>query len=151
MILDNIKNSGKYLTFCPELKDAFDYLETVAENAELGRHEINADNYANVFSYVTESRDGALFENHFAYADVHFVIDGTEQIDVLSAEQCEPVRDYCATDDSALLKAAGNYSTLELKKGDFAVVFPGEAHRPGIAAGNRSGKVLKAVVKCKRL
>ena len=88
-----------------------------------------------------------MFENHFAYADVHFVIDGTEQIDVLSAEQCEPVRDYCAADDSALLKAAGNYSTLELRKGDFAVIFPGEAHRPGISTNGEAGKIRKYVAK----
>ena len=149
MIFDNIKNSGKYLTFCPELKKAFEFLETVTENVESGRYEIDADNYVNVFSYETKSRDDALFENHSLYADIHFVIEGTEQIDISSAEHCALVRDNYTSDDSALLTSDGHFSTLELRKGDFAVVFPGEAHRPGIETGNGRGKVLKAVVKCK--
>ncbi len=146
MIVDNIKNAGKYIKVCPALRAAFEVLGGMTEETQTGKHEIDARNFVNVFTYETEPREGAVFEDHRVYADIHFLISGEESIDVIDVEQTVLTADRYQSEDAALCQAEGGYSTLELHRGDFAVIFPGEAHRPGIAT-DKQREVKKAVAK----
>ena len=146
MIVDNIKNAHKYIGANPALRAAFEILSGMMEEMQAGRHDIDARNYVNVFSYESELREGAVFEDHRVYADIHFIISGEESIDVIDVDQTALTEDRYQSEDVALCQAESGYSTLNLHRGDFAVIFPGEAHRPGIATNNPE-EVKKAVAK----
>ena len=147
MIVDNIQNAHKYIVANPALRAAFEVLKRMTEGTEAGRYEIDARNYVNVFSYESNPRENEVFEDHRVYADIHFIILGEENIDVIDAEQTALTEDRYQSEDVALCRAESGYSILELHRGDFAVIFPGEAHRPGIAIDDRKEDVKKAVAK----
>ncbi len=149
MICDNLKNAGKYLAVWPMLREAFAFLGTLTEETPAGRYEIDGDHFVNVFSYESKPRSEGLFEDHRVYADVHFIVSGCECIDLTDVGKVAVEEDKYETEDAALGRTESGYSTLELHEGDFAVIFPGEAHRPGIMTGDRGETVRKAVVKIK--
>lgn len=101
------------------------------------------------FSEVTPSdEDGAgnkkLFEAHRKYIDLHYILEGTEQFGYANIDTLKPVNEYSEADDYLLLD--GEASRITLNKGDFAIVFPEDAHIPAMGYPN-SKKVKRAVVK----
>ncbi|MGX8718570.1 MAG: YhcH/YjgK/YiaL family protein [Desulfovibrio sp.] len=102
--------------------------------------------YANVEEYAPRRREDALYEGHAAMADVQIVLEGDEFIDIfpLCGGEAEASRDdardlvfYACKPDAA--------ARIHLRPGLFALIMPGEAHMPCLAAG--SARVRKLVVK----
>lgn len=129
MIIDNVSNAKRYYASLPLLKKGFDKL-TELENAPCGKAEIDGENiYASVQECVSAEPEKCAFENHRRYIDVHYVIDGEERIDYLPKSVCEPTTDFDTENDYELLTANGEFQTVVLNKGDFAVLYPDEVHR----------------------
>ena len=101
---------------------------------------------ASVESYEPRSEAEARFESHDRMADIQTVLAGDEYIDVffLRGDEKESMRDeerdlvfYAEKPESA--------ARVHLTPGMFALVTPGEAHMPCVAA--HSSRVKKLVVK----
>ncbi len=101
---------------------------------------------ANIESYAPKRRDDALYEGHAAMADVQIVLEGDEYIDVfpLTGGEEEASRDD-ARDLVFYAEKPEASARIHLRPGLFALIMPGEAHMPCLAAG--SARVLKMVVK----
>ena len=81
------------------------------------------------FDVESSSDEGRLFERHRRYLDVFALVRGRERVDLAPSETMELREqrgDYwggvCETEQS-----------LTLRPGSFLILFPGDAHRPGMA------------------
>ncbi len=147
MIFDAFRNVGLYDGAVARLGEAIAYARSFDPRAEDGRYEIaGRDVYANVASYVTRDAREIPFEAHRDYIDVQILLAGDERLDLAAAEGLESLQGYSSEKDLALYKAPGRFSSVILVPGTFAVLWPHEAHRPGVAVGEVDD-VRKMVVK----
>ena len=74
---------------------------------EPGRHEIMGDEvFANVQELTTVPAGEKNYEAHRRYADIHYVISGTELIGVAPVAECAPVGEFSEADDFGLYTPA---------------------------------------------
>jgi YhcH/YjgK/YiaL family protein len=96
-----------------------------------GKYPIDGEN---VFAIVTEgpTKDTSQtkWEAHKIYQDIHFVIDGKEKIGIAPVASAVNIIPYDTAKDIGYYEAKGNY--YESDKNVFFIVFPQDAHRPGI-------------------
>lgn len=149
MILDKIQNANLYKGVHTGISKALEYLEnTKLSDLAPGRYDFEDDTfYVMVFEYETKNAEGNLLESHIKYIDVHYVVEGIEQIGVTTLVSQKPTKIYDTVNDYALFKE--QYDLIKLKKGMFAIFFPDDLHMPGIESSTVS-KVKKIVVKVKK-
>lgn len=150
MILANIKDAERYFALNPQFPTVFEFLKTLTEESREG---VVGDNYRVNFSgkFIETSDkmpDGSekSFEAHKDYIDIHYCITGSEGIGYADVQTLTPTTEYDKENDYFLL--SGDYQKVVLRKGDFCIVFPEDAHIP-MMAGDGDGKLLKAVAKVK--
>jgi len=145
MIKDTISNSKVYLGIHPGIDKA---LESIAKEEYLqwntGRHDIRKDE---IFCLIQEyqTRDEGRIEAHDKYIDIQVVIDGNERINYAERSALQADGDFDTDSDVGFFVEEGD--PVFLKKGDFAVFFPGDGHAPGMRAGEKPVQVRKAVYK----
>lgn len=148
MILDDLTHWRHYAAISPRFKPAFEYLSTFDAGTALGRHDIDADNvFALVQKYTTKPLEGAQFEAHRKYIDIQFVFSGRESIlwAPLSAMKTVNMA-FDVSQDAALYALVPEQTELHVGSGQFALLFPEDAHSPCRVWGAPSD-VHKVVVK----
>ena len=145
MVIDHLKNAALYLGMHPRMKDAFCYLQkTDFSKIEPGRYEIGgADLFALIQHYDPKPREKARWEAHRKYIDVQYVLSGSELFGYAPSERLNSVA-YDEAKDFHELKGDGDF--LHVPAGTFLILFPQDAHMPGIS-GTGSQPVKKIVVK----
>lgn len=150
MILANIKDAERYYALNPHFPEIFTFLKTLTEASNEGY--VGEDckvNFSGKFVDTADKMpDGAdkSFEAHKDYIDIHYCISGSEGIGYADVKTLTPTTEYDKENDYFLL--SGKYQKVVLRRGDFCIVFPEDAHIP-MMAGDGDGKVLKAVAKIK--
>lgn len=145
MIIDHIDNAAQYAATKPGIAAALDYLAaTDLGKLEPGRHELSNGLYAMVMDYETAAADQKQWEAHRKYIDVQFVASGSELMGYNEIGTLVPATDYDESGDAIMLTGKGDF--VRLTPGTFAVLFPRDAHMPGVTAGETS-TVRKVVVK----
>lgn len=146
MIIDSIENIANYTGLNGRIASALKYLaSTNFSKMSEGRYNIDGDDiYALVNVYKTKIPAEGKLEAHRKYADVQFVAEGCEQIGYSTLSGHNILRPY--DDEKDFILYQGDKSFIRIKKGMFAIFFPGELHMPGIAAEEESD-VKKVVVK----
>lgn len=148
MIHDRLENAARYEGLHHLLPSAFAYLRTLTpDNAP--REKIFLDErklFVVPFAQQGLTREASPLEAHARYADVHFLIEGSEEIGIKQTADCravkepfDPVRDLGFFGD-----APDNW--IALCPGDFLIVWPGQAHAPMVARGAFSKVVIKLLV-----
>ena len=148
MINDRISNSGKYSALNADFEKVFAFLAAIDGSTAAGRYDISDTAYVNVMEGDTKPRSEGRFESHDIYADVQYMVSGREVIDVCDAEGLDVTEDNPAG-DIKFLSEPGEYAQAYLGEGWFAVLYPGEAHRPMTAPDGIPMHVKKAVAKIK--
>lgn len=148
MILAKLKDARSYQGISPNLDRALQCLTPdFLSKLEAGRNEIDGDNvYCNRFSYETMPAEESLLEAHRHYIDIHVMLDGTERVEIASAEGLAP----CKSDDEHgeyLFHGQGHF-TFAITPGDFLVAFPSDAHKARVLEG-KPRIVSKVVFKVK--
>lgn len=145
MIVDTLDNAHLYRDLSPRIALAFDYLlGTDLVRAAAGLYEIEGMAvHAIVQEYVTRPPGHGAWEAHRRHIDLQYLVSGVErmgyaQLARLTPGAYDPARDFQA------LSGEGEYLTLGPR--DFMLLFPGDAHRPRMAAGEPA-PVRKVVVK----
>ena len=84
MIFGNIKNIEEFAYLEEKIKECFEYAKTHdLASYEKGSHEIDGERlFVNIVEYETTTPENRFWEAHKNYLDVHFMIHGTEQIDL---------------------------------------------------------------------
>ena len=95
----------------------------------------------------TKKMENCVFEGHEKHIDIHYVLDGEEIIGVTEKKSLVPNMEYNSEGDYTLYKTPNDkFSQVVLKKGDFALFFPEDAHMTCIAVDEPSF-VVKCVIK----
>ena len=148
MIIDSIENSILYDGLGTGINTALNYLkETNFEKLEIGRYELDGtDVYATVSHYKTKPINEGKWEAHIKYIDVQFIASGTEIIGYSFLKNMKSKTDYNLEKDVQFFEGEGQWAKVE--KAMFVILFPSDAHMPGIAIAE-PGDVIKVVVKVK--
>ena len=145
MIHDTLDHLFRYEGMHPGVLRGLKFLaETDFSALPDGRAEIDGDNvFANVMTVDTKPMNDTP-EAHRKYIDIQYLISGREHIDVGPLEaMTEEVK---ANPQGDIWFYHGPMDRVTIGDGRFAVLFPGDAHAPGIAA-EKPETVRKVVVK----
>lgn len=154
MVIDTLRNAGRYTSLHPEFARAFDFLAradwaaltagSVSRERHSVRHAIDGDRlYVSIDHLEGRGREGARLEAHRLHIDVQFTIEGHEEIGWRPLAACEqPAGAFDDARDVGFFSDAPD-TWLSLPAGTFAVFFPDDAHAP--LAGR--GTIRKAIVK----
>lgn len=93
--------------------------------------------------YTTRPASACRWEAHRHHLDIQCLAGGEERIGVVPAARLER-GPFDADADVAWLSGSGDFLTL--RPGQFVILWPGDAHMPGVEAG-APGLVRKVVVK----
>ncbi len=132
----------------PELwNKAFAFLSSTDLNAvEPGRHELQGEDlFANVDEYQTRDAADTRYEAHKKYADIQFIVSGTEKIGVLPLQKTRVTEPYDEENDIAFFESDEDNLRLA-SPGTFFIFFPDDAHRPCVKNEDNSS-VRKVVIK----
>ncbi len=112
------------------------------------RHEIVPDKiFATVAENMTNPSEQCKPEVHRDFADIHFLLEGKEQIGICTGIPSDSIiEDYFETIDIAFFPPKmRDDCQLYLSPGHFAFIFPGEIHRP-LCAVNGNGEMIRKVI-----
>ncbi|UDN60550.1 YhcH/YjgK/YiaL family protein [Clostridioides sp. ES-W-0016-02] len=146
MIFGSINHSKTYSTLHEDLLKCFEYVkENSLIDYEKGTHTIDGDDiFVNIVEYKTCEKEERFWEAHKKYIDVHLMLDGCERIDLNFIENLEQ-KTY--EEDSDFLPLDGkNNGYVELRKGDFLVCYPEDAHMTAIKVSEKEN-IKKAIFK----
>ena len=148
MILDSLPLWRRYASLNPRLVRGFDFLQRLTADTAEGRHAIDGDAvYAMVQRYRTRPVAQMQLEAHRRYIDIQYLVSGCEVIHWAAlAGLAEPTKPYDAATDAALYATTPDMTPVLLQAGQFAILFPDDAHAPCCAWGDPA-EVLKVVVK----
>lgn len=134
MIIDRIENSLPYYTLHPKFKAAFEYLSQInIHSIPVGRHEVDGDSiYTLVQEYNTKLKEDGKWEAHRRYIDLQYVVQGAEGMGYANIHHLDQ-GEYDASKD--FLPLFGEGDQVSLKSGCFVLLFPEDAHMPGMAIG----------------
>lgn len=159
MIYRHLDNYEDEVISHSRLKDAITFLMSLLKRAELpdGKYTWNQEHpdelFANVQTYQSKNFEDGLFESHKKYMDLQYVISGEEFLYVPSVSFAflREKAPYSVENDCALqfLLPEQECSRFLLKPETFVVLFPNEAHAPGIATHHGKTEIRKIVIKIK--
>ena len=156
MIYDHINNIRLYKGLTPALDLALDYIANVSADVEVGTHQLAQGVKAVVSAYETSLVNPKGYEAHRKYADIQLCVEGTELIRCKPLPQVTETIPYDESKDAArYADCAGAGSPgagfpgadLVIGSGYFLVVFPEDAHEPGLAPAGHCAPVKKVVMK----
>jgi len=132
----------------PDLARAFVWLESLALDAPTGKVDLGAGLVGGVDRYRTAPSGEKAWEAHRLHGDIQLLLSGEELLGVGSLEGLAVTRPYDPAKDT---EKYGPHPSpgpaLRLIPGRFAMLFPGEAHQPGVMTEAGPCDVVKVVVK----
>jgi biofilm protein TabA len=148
MILDTLPLWHRYTALNPRFVRAFEFLQQLGPDPAPGRHEIDGDAvYALVQRYHTRPATGIPLEAHRRYIDIQYLVHGQEAIHWAPLTSLSQVAmPYDASKDAALFLPSTAVVPVPVHAGQFALLFPDDAHAP-CCIWIAPADVLKVVVK----
>ncbi len=132
MIISNLSDTKNYTYLNTSFRKALNYLKKNDLSKFInGRYEIDGDRiFAIVNEYKPKPHEDLLWETHDQYADIHYILNGEEKIGISNISKLEKISDYIPEKDATFYKGTGQF--ISLKKGEFIILFPKEAHVSGL-------------------
>ncbi|UXN36514.1 YhcH/YjgK/YiaL family protein [Avibacterium paragallinarum] len=135
--------------FPKAIQIALAYLkQTDFDRLPAGTYEIKERSiFAQVLDLSTKPKADILPEVHRRYLDVQYLHSGQERIGVAADLGENPIaQDYNTERDILFYQSAKNESELVMRKGNFAIFFPEDIHRPA-CIDDKPCQIRKVVVK----
>jgi YhcH/YjgK/YiaL family protein len=151
MIIDKVEHFQDYY-FGSAWRAAFEFLSTLTPEAEDRKYPIQGDDiYAVVMSYTTFSPEMALFEAHREYVDIQTVLVGAEGFECAFCDELCIDTPYDTRADIAFYKRdLPGITRVDVYPGTFVMLYPHDAHMPGLIIGNEEKVIKKVVIKIKK-
>jgi YhcH/YjgK/YiaL family protein len=145
MVHDVIANAASYSTIGPRIAQALEFLQKGdLAGMPAGRYDIDGRTvYALVQDYTSKPMADGRWEAHRKYIDLQFVVSGRERFGYAPAGR---MADGAYDEEKDLERPVGESSFVELRAGEFILLWPGEPHMPGMAL-DEPATVRKVVVK----
>lgn len=133
MILDHLSDCEPYRGLGENFIAGFDYLRNTAfETVPDGKHLIvGEDVFAMVQSYQSKPLEQGRWEAHRHYADIQFMVSGSELMGVAPLREMTVQEPYSREKDVEFFIGKGQF--VRVDKGYFAIYLPQDVHMPGIA------------------
>lgn len=147
MIYDSLKHIEAYKGIHPGVYKGLQLLrDTDFSQVEDGTYHVDGDDlFYFVQSYETKPANDTP-EAHIQYIDIQCVLSGVETMGVGALE--DMTEEVLPRPQGDIRFYHGPLDTVTLSPGKFAVLWPGDAHAPGVAVGSPA-PCRKAVVKVK--
>jgi len=147
MIVSNLQNSSRIEGLHPLFPRLFEYVKTHdLLHAPLGRIEIDGDNlFINNVNPACVSQEQQPLEAHRVYIDVHILLEGAERIGWKALEDVADEKQPYAEEGDCALYGDTPSVFVDLKPGEFLIVYPEDPHAPLIG----TGKIRKLIAKVK--
>lgn len=151
MIIDKVEHFQDY-HFGSAWSLAFEFLRTLTPQTEDKKYPIQGDDiFAIVMSYRTFSPETALFEAHKEYVDIQTVLVGGEGFECDFCDGLSTQTPYDKSRDIALYKRTRpGITRVDVYPGTFVMLYPNDAHMPGLMIGNEEKVIKKVVIKIKK-
>lgn len=146
MVHDSLANAAPYHALDPGLAAGLRYLRHLDPAIPDGSYEIADGLRAIVQSYDTAPGAEKRFESHRRHIDIQYVASGRERILHAATDSLGVDTPYSDDADIEFHQDPGASSSILLHAGDFVILYPHDAHKPGCMAG-ASDPVKKVVVK----
>ncbi len=151
MISGKISDLKRYYPLHPAFEFVSKFMEEYqAEPKDNGEYEILPGRLKAIIA-TNEMGDAETkkFEAHKKYADVQVIVKGTERIDWADLENCTDMvsEEYSTGGDIAFYNDPEFVSKVILDEGEFMIMFPEDAHKPCVKAGDTADTVKKIVFK----
>ena len=148
MILDSLQNAEKYFSLNPHFKTAFEFIQaTTLEDLPDGRVDIDGDN---VFAISAKPHgrkaEDAPLEAHKEYIDIQICLSGVDNIAWKATVDCSEISQQYSAENDIMFFSDRADASCAIRKGQFAIFFPSDAHAPVIADERLHKVVFK--VKC---
>jgi biofilm protein TabA len=145
VVSDLLANAHLYTALGTRIARGLRFLaETDLANLPPGKHEIDGKRlFALVSDYTPKPFPECRWEAHRHYIDLQYMVSGLERIGVAPVVRMKET-EYQADRDLAWLEGEGDL--LAFGAGQFMLLWPGDAHMPGVEAGV-PGQARKVVVK----
>jgi biofilm protein TabA len=148
MVVDSLSNRRLYAGLGTRISAALELLAKEDFRSQaVGKHEVDGTSlFYLVQSYTTKPVEQASWESHRKYLDVQYIVEGTERMGWAPISSLAVTKPYDPAGDAALYQGEGVFVTAG--PGTFFLLWPDDAHMPGIAAGSPAtvrkvvGKVL---------
>ena len=145
MIFDTLDHFHYYCGVHPLFIHVSEFMEgRRLSDLEKGTITLYRGIYASIDSYETKPKNEKSIECHRKYIDIQMVLDGEERIGVCHKKQCSALREYDPEKDVEFL--TGNPGFLPLTKDAFIILFPHDAHVPGLRANEAYAEIVKKIV-----
>lgn len=126
----------KYLSIKELTPDGYDFvIEALAEGVENGKYPLENGARAVVSEYETKPMATSKFEAHRRFIDVQLILSGSEIIGVTptaTMTDADRIGEYNEEKDVEFYGVKGDFEKLALSAGDFAILYPEDAHMPGV-------------------
>ena len=145
MNLSELQNKNRYINLHPLFGKAFAFLEkeNLSQLPE-GKLEIDGDDlFAIISKPGTSAEEIPKLEAHKKYIDIHYIIAGTELFGWKDLNDCKGVEGEFDFEKDYVLYNDQDFTNLLLNRNAFVVVYPEDAHSPGIKTEQLHKVVLK--------
>lgn len=147
MIIDKLENIGMYASVNPLFAQAIEFLKSTDLNAhELGKVVLKEDElFVNFAAARPKTKDDAKIETHNNFIDIQIPLTGTELMGYMPRTDLAEAEYNAEKDVTFYPGHATDYLTV--KPGMFAILFPEDAHAPGVTEVELKKVIVKVRVK----
>ncbi len=122
--------------YCEEVIKSF--IETHnLQNLTKGMHRLNDTDYVIKTSYELIEVEESFIESHLEYLDVHYIIDGSEQIRYDSFGELQIIENYCVKNDCFILKGDLKQK-INLHPTEYLILKPTQPHMTKLKADSKT-------------
>ena len=145
MIVCPFKDLGRYAAIIPGLEEAVEAAAKITDWSA-GNVALSGGNKILVQELDTKSPEGKLCEAHKDYLDIQYIVEGEEVVGWAPIDTVTETEPFNEEKDAG--KYEGEHTPIQIKQGYCYVVFPEDAHAPGLYT-DEPGELTKVVVKLK--
>ncbi len=148
MILDHVSHADTYASLGSRFALALEFLKRAdLKDLPVGTYRVDGDNvYVMIQEIDLKDAGAGKWESHFRYADIQMPLCGRESIGFAPAEGAKVLIPCPEGKDVQFLDVISDRACT-LEEGEMMILFPQDAHKPGIAPSQNERHVKKAVAK----
>ena len=131
MIVDTLDHIEEYRTLSPDIFAGLEFIRSVHQGIPVGKYPINENVIALVTEYPTVEMFERGYEAHRHVIDIQYPVRGLERILWSPVEGMKVNIPYDKVKDRTFFRDPSMQGTfIDIGKGIFAIMFPGDAHSP---------------------
>ena len=146
MIVCPWKDLKRYASVIPGLEEAIEATNNL-QSFEPATVPLSGSNKILVQQITTKPWEGQKLEAHREFLDIQYIVKGKEVVGWAPLDSLTPADEFNTAKDKGMY--AGKNYPMEIEEGYCYVVYPEDAHAPGVYLEGEAQQVTKLVIKLK--